>query len=136
VHIMGAEAITVSVPEMIEAAARHVDFYGDASPYYLELPAVSPMPLDKWTWAPLSLVMRVARGAVGPGTVHNIFLSIAKVGKERNLTGGLRLPHLLSCAQNSLSSSFVLELSTIVQIQPTVCSHGIQPFHPSLPVGS
>jgi hypothetical protein len=40
VHIMGAEAITVSVPEMIEASARHVNFYGDASPYYLELPAV------------------------------------------------------------------------------------------------
>jgi hypothetical protein len=38
VHIVDAEAITVTVPEMIATAAR--SFYGDASPYSLELPVI------------------------------------------------------------------------------------------------
>jgi hypothetical protein len=34
---MGTEAIIVLVPEMTVVTARRVNFYGDTSPYYLEL---------------------------------------------------------------------------------------------------
>jgi hypothetical protein len=71
----------------------------------------------------------------GDGTKHHArhFPKRRKVGKGRNLTGGLRLPHLLCCAQ-TLSSSFALELSTIVQIQPTTRINGVQPPHFPSPI--
>jgi hypothetical protein len=44
--------------------------------------------------------MRVVQGVTALGTAHDVFPSIARVGKEGNLAGGLRLPpHLLSRAQ-------------------------------------
>jgi hypothetical protein len=44
--------------------------------------------------------MQVVQGLTAPGTMHDVFPSVARVGKEGNLADGLRLPpHLLSRAQ-------------------------------------
>jgi hypothetical protein len=79
--------------------------------------------------APVSLRVWAARGVTAPDTAHDVFLSVSRVGKEKEfprwigITSSFAFLHL-----NSLSSSFTLELSTIIDPD-----HDLHQWHPTSP---
>jgi hypothetical protein len=52
-------------PKRMRQPRMACNFYGDASPYYLELPMARPTPSDKWTHGPHVISGAGCAGGVG-----------------------------------------------------------------------